>query len=64
MIRFIFLLGALLCASSTSAGEFWQFGVYLGDKRIGEHRFEVNRDDSVYQTLHRLEILHRRGAAR
>jgi hypothetical protein len=41
------LMVALLFPGATNANEFWQFGVYLGDKRIGEHRFELKRDDGV-----------------
>jgi hypothetical protein len=41
------LLLACFLSSTVYAAEFWQFGVYLGDKRIGEHRFELYRDGHV-----------------
>jgi len=35
----------LILAPLTAHAEQWVFGVYLDDKRIGEHRFDVVRDD-------------------
>ena len=45
--RVVVLLLTSWFAPGLHATEFWQFGVYLGDKRIGEHRFELEREDHV-----------------
>ncbi|MBB6092397.1 hypothetical protein HNQ60_001243 [Povalibacter uvarum] len=43
-----FVLAAVLDPSPTHAAtREWQFDVFLDDKRIGEHRFEMHQTDSV-----------------
>jgi Family of unknown function (DUF6134) len=50
-MRHIVLTALLILAPLAAHAEHWLFGVYLDDKRIGEHRFDVLRDEASVRVV-------------